>query len=299
MPTKRTVPFCIFMNAALLSTFALAVAMPAAAQAVATEQSSKAPEAVEKLIDVGGYKLNFRIIPGKGPVILLESGGGMDSSEWEALAPMLWQETGATVVAYDRAGYGKSDLPETKYDLHEDTEALWRGLGQLGLDGDLVLVGHSYGGFLIRFEAGEHPGSVKGLVFVDPFTLELVDAMGVEATENKVGKLPFDASHPEKLTKQQRASVRVNGAPGSNLAEKCDAARQVGLPKGLPVRVITSGDQWLPPQDQKLWRESHERLTESIKGAKLVVAEQSNHMIPEHQPDLVVSVVAEVVRLAK
>jgi len=299
MPTKRTVPFCIFMNAALLSTFALAVAMPAAAQAVATEQSSKAPEAVEKLIDVGGYKLNFRIIPGKGPVILLESGGGMDSSEWEALAPMLWQETGATVVAYDRAGYGKSDLPETKYDLHEDTEALWRGLGQLGLDRDLVLVGHSYGGFLIRFEAGEHPGSVKGLVFVDPFTLELVDAMGVEATENKVGKLPFDASHPEKLTKQQRASVRVNGAPGSNLAEKCDAARQVGLPKGLPVRVITSGDQWLPPQDQKLWRESHERLTESIKGAKLVVAEQSNHMIPEHQPDLVVSVVAEVVRLAK
>lgn len=296
----RTVPSCGFVHAALLSILVIAVAIPAAAQGVAQEQSPQAPAAVEKLIDVGGYKLYFRIIPGKGPVILLESGGGMDSTEWEALAPLLWQETGATVVAYDRAGFGKSDLPETKYDLHEDTDALWRGLKQLKLDHDLILVGHSYGGFLIRYEAGEHPGSVKGVVFVDPFTIELVDTWGAEETDKKAGgKLPFDVSRPEKLTKYQRAEVRMVGAPGSNLAEKCDAARKVTLPKGLPVRVITSGQIWLPPEDQKVWRESHERLTASIEGAKLVVAEQSNHMIPEHQPDLVVSVVAEVVRSAK
>jgi pimeloyl-ACP methyl ester carboxylesterase len=299
MFVKRAVPFFSFIHAALLSILILAVAMPAVAQAVAQEHSSKAPEAVEKLIDVGGYRLNFRIIPGKGPVILLESGGGMDSSQWEALAPLLWRETGATVVAYDRAGFGKSDLPETKYDLREDTDALWRGLKQLGLDRDLILVGHSYGGFLIRFEAGVYPGSVKGLVFVDPFTFELVDAMGIEEADNKLGQLPFDVSQPEKLTKYQRAEVRMVGAPSSNLAEKCAVARKAAFPKGLPVRVITSGGEWLPPQDQKLWRESHERLTTSIKGAKLVVAEQSDHMIPERQPDLVVSVVTEVVRLAK
>jgi pimeloyl-ACP methyl ester carboxylesterase len=299
MPVKRTVPFCDFIHAALLSILVLAVATPAAAQDVGAEPSSKAPEAIEKLIDVGGYKLNFRIIRGTGPVILLESGGGMDSTEWEALAPLLWRETGATVVAYDRAGFGKSDLPETKYDLHDDTEALWRGLGLLGLDHDLILVGHSYGGFLIRFEAGEHASSVKGLVFVDPFTLELVDTMGVEETNNKMGKLSFDISQPEKLTKYQRALVRMVGAPGSNLAEKCAVARKVVFPQGLPVRVITSGKEWLSPEDQKLWRESHERLTASIGGAKLFVAEQSDHMIPERQPDLVVSVVAEVVRLAK
>jgi len=287
------------MYAALLSILILAGAMPAVAQTVAPERSSQGPEAVEKLIDVGGYRLNFRIIPGKGPVILLESGGGMDSTEWEALAPLLWRETGATVVAYDRAGFGKSDLPETRYDLQEDTAALWRGLGQLGLDRDLILVGHSYGGFLIRFEAGVCPGSVKGLVFVDPFTLELVDAMGVEATDDKMGKLPFDISQPEKLTKYQRAEIRMVGAPGSNLAEKCDAARKATLPKGLPVRIITSGKEWLPPEDMKLWRESHERLTASIEGAKLVVAEQSDHMIPERQPDLIVSVVAEVARMAR
>jgi carboxypeptidase C (cathepsin A) len=40
-------------------------------------------------------------------------------------------------------------------------------------------------------------------------------------------------------------------------------------------------------------------LTASIKGATMVVAEKSGHMIPFSQPDLLVSVVSEVVRLAK
>ncbi|MBP1769601.1 MAG: putative beta-lactamase [Candidatus Aminicenantes bacterium] len=283
----------------LLSLLIVAITMSASLPAGAFGLSSTAPEVIEKRIDVGGYHLYFRIIPGHGPVILLEAGGAMDSTQWTALAPLLSRETGATVVAYDRAGFGQSDLPETAYDLHEDTEALWRGLRQLGLDRDLVLVGHSYGGFLIRFEAGEHRDSVKGLVFVDPFTLELVDALGIEAAEKKMGQLPFDASHPEKLTKDQRAEARMVGAPGSNLGAKCDTARKVALPPNLAVRIITSGKEWLAPQDQKLWRESHERLTASIEGARLVVAEQSDHMIPERQPELILSVVAEVVRAIK
>jgi pimeloyl-ACP methyl ester carboxylesterase len=283
----------------LLSLLIVAITMSAMPPARALGLSSQAPEVILKRIDVGGYHLYFRIIPGQGPVILLEAGGGMDSTQWSALAPLLFRETGATIVAYDRAGFGQSDLPETKYDLHEDTEALWRGLRQLGLAQDLVLVGHSYGGFLIRFEAGEHRDSVKGLVFVDPFTLEFVDALGVEATEKKMGQLPFDVSQPAKLTKDQRAEVRMIGAPGSNLGEKCDAARKVALPPYLAVRIITSGKEWLSPQDQKLWREAHERLTASIKGAKLIVAEQSDHMIPKRQPELILSVVAEVVRAIK
>jgi pimeloyl-ACP methyl ester carboxylesterase len=259
-------------------------------------------QAVEKSVDVGDYHLHFRIIPGRGPAILLESGGGMDSTEWNALAPRLAQETGATVIAYDRAGFGQSDLPETPYDLREDTAALWRGLRSLGLDRNLVLVGHSYGGFLIRFEAAEHPESVRGLVFVDPFTVEFVDALGIDYCDNHpmMGKLPFDASHPETLSKPQRALVRMVGAPRSNLAEKIAVMRKAVVPEGLPVRVITSRTAWLPdPKETEAWRESHRRFTASIPGAQLVPAEKSGHMIPFSQPDLIVSVVSEVVRLAK
>ena len=259
-------------------------------------------QAVEKLVDVGGYSLNFRVIRGQGPAILLESGGGMDSNEWNALAPRLAADTGATVIAYDRAGFGKSDLPETKYDLREDTAALWRGLRTLGLDRNLILVGHSYGGFLIRFEAAEHPAAVRGLVFVDPFTVEFVDTFGVDYCNNHpmMGKLPFDTSRPETLSKLQRAMVRMVGAPGSNLADKIAVMRQAIIPAGIPVRVITAGIAFLPkPEEQEAWRKSHERLAASIAGAKLIVAEKSGHMMPFSQPDLIVSVVSEVTRLAR
>ena len=69
------------VHVALLSVIVLATAMPATAPAIASGQPSKAPEAIEKMVDVGGYGLYFSVIPGKGPVILLEAGGGMDSTE--------------------------------------------------------------------------------------------------------------------------------------------------------------------------------------------------------------------------
>lgn len=291
-PTRRALDVrCVLL--------ALATAVPCPALAANPDQTAPV---VSQLVDVGGYNLNFRIIAGKGPTILLESGGGMNSTEWDALAPQLARKTGATVVAYDRAGFGQSDLPETKAELREDTAALWRGLAKLGLDRNLILVGHSYGGFLIRFEAAEHPDAVRGLVFVDPFTLELVDALGIDYCNNHpmMGKLSFDANHPEALTKEQRALARMVGAPGSNLAEKAAAMRKAVLPKGIPVRVITSGVTWLPAaREQEIWRKSHEQFTASIKGARLIVAERSDHLIPMRQPDLVVSMVSEVVRLAK
>ncbi len=278
--------------------WALAVATPAIAQDVGPGASA---QVLERSVDVGGYGLNFRTIQGRGPVILLEAGGGMDSTEWAQIAPRLAQQTGATIVAYDRAGFGKSDLPETRCDLRADTAALWRGLRSLGLDQNLVLVGHSYGGLLIRFEAAEHPEAVRGLVFVDPFTIEFVDLLGVEYCNNHpmIGKLPFDASRPETLSKLQRAQVRMIGVP-SNLAEKVALVRQTVLPEGVPVRVITSGIAFLPrPEEQQAWQESHARFAASIRGAQLLTAEKSSHMIPLEQPDLLASVISEVTRLAR
>jgi pimeloyl-ACP methyl ester carboxylesterase len=264
--------------------------------------TAQAPQAVEKTVNTGSYNLVFKIIAGKSPTILLESGGGMDATEWDRLAPRLAEATGCTVVAYDRAGFGKSDLPESKYDLKEDNDALWRALGKLGLDKDLVLVGHSYGGFLLRFEASERPDAVRGLVFVDPFTVELVDNLGIDYCNNHpmMGKLSFDASQPEKLTKIERAEVRMTGYPVNNLAEKMAVMRKTAVPKGIPVRILSSSTDWFPnPGESKVWRESIQKFAASIKGAKLVVAENCDHMIPFRQPELVVNTVAEVVRLAR
>lgn len=263
----------------------------------AVASSSQASEPVETLIQIGKYRLNFQVIKGGGLTILCEAGGGMGLTEWSKLAPVLAKKTGATVVSYDRAGFGKSDLPETPYDMHEELDWLWQGLKQLGLDKNLILMGHSYGGWLIRLIASEHPGAIKGMVFVDPFTNEFVEALGVEYLDKHpmAGKHPFDTSHPEKLTKIQRAGVRMIG---KGLGPKIALMRNTSVPPGIPVRVITCGKNFLPkPEEQQAWRKAHEDMTASIKGAILLVAEQSAHMVPWDQPEIIIEAVTEIVDL--
>jgi len=256
-------------------------------------------EAVETLVQVGKYRLNFQVIEGGNPTILLEAGGGMDSREWNNLAPKIASKTGATIVSYDRAGFGKSDLPETPHDMREEVEWLWQGLQKLDLNKNLILVGHSFGGWMIRLIASEHPEAVRGMVFIDPFTNEFVDLLGVEYLDNHpmTGKLPFDTSQPDKLTKFQRAVVRM---VGDGLDPKMEIMRKTSILSDVPVVVITSGRSFLPKtEEQEAWRLSHEQLTASIKGAILIVAEESDHMIPMRQPALIIEAVMKVIPARK
>ena len=281
-----------FMIVALFLSFWTFGVSPAQASYPLFSQEIKA---VETLVQVGKYRLNFQVIEGGNLTILLEAGGGMDSREWNNLAPELARKTGATIVSYDRAGFGKSDLPETPQDMREEVEWLWQGLQKLNLYKDLILVGHSFGGWMIRLIASEHPEAVRGMVLVDPFTNEFVDLLGVEYLDNHpmTGKLPFDTSKPDKLTKFQRAVVRM---VGDGLGPKIEIMRQTSIPSNIPVLVITSGRPFLPKtEEQEAWRLSHEQLTASIKGAALIVAEESDHMIPMRQPALIIEAVMKVI----
>jgi len=257
------------------------------------------PTVVDTLVSVQGFRLNFRIIKGGSPTILLEAGGAMDLTEWGAIAPELALKTGATVVSYDRAGFGKSDLPEYPCDMKVEAGWLWKSLKHLGFEKDIILVGHSYGGWMIRIEASENPHAVSGIVFIDPFSVELVDLLGVEYLDQHpmAGKLPFDTSQPEKLTKLQRALVRM---VGKGLGPKVEIMNKTVVPKGIPVFIIKSALPFLPKQEeQKAWNQALDRMAASIEGSVLVVAEKSNHMIPFMQPELVIETVIKAIRLAK
>ena len=287
MAKLRVLLLCTLLaTAAVLASQTGAPAMPKATT----------PKSIDRTVNVGPCKLHFTIIKGGPLTILLEAGGGMDSSEWAALAPRLAQVTGATVVAYDRAGFGQSSLPDVPCDIKVESRWLWQGLDRLGLARNVVLVGHSYGGMMIRAEAAERLAAVRGMVFIDPFTVEFVDQLGIDYCSNHpmLGKLPFDIAQPEKLSKDQRAMVRMVGAPGSNLAEKVAAVRQALIPAGIPLRLLTSGRDWLPePKETKAWRQAHERLAASLSSMKLLVVD-SDHMIPFRQPELIVETIAEV-----
>jgi len=288
----RLEKFSNFLVVALFLSFWTLGAFPAHALCPMSNQKI---EAIETLVQVGKYRLNFQVIEGGDLTIILEAGGGMDSSEWNKLAPELAHKTGATIVSYDRAGFGKSDLPETPHDMREEVEWLWQGLQKLSLNKDLILVGHSFGGWMIRLFASEHLEAVRGMVFIDPFTNEFVDLLGVEYLDNHpmAGKLPFDSSQPDKLTKIQRAMVRM---VGDGLGPKMEIMRKTAIPSDFPVVVITSGRQFLPKiEEQDAWRLSHEQLTALIKGATLIVAEESDHMIPFRQPALIIEAVMKVI----
>jgi pimeloyl-ACP methyl ester carboxylesterase len=255
---------------------------------------------VDKLIDIGCCRLHFTVIQGSDTMILLEVGGGADSTGWGDFPKMLAQKIGATVVTYDRAGFGKSDLPDTPYNPVEETEWLMEGLRQLELDQDLILVGHSYGGWRIRLFASQHPEVIGGLVFVDPFSTEFVDQLGVDYLDQHpfAAKDPsFDMSNPAALTKNQRALIRM---VKDGLAPKVEIMRKTSVPQNIPVRILTAGESWwLTPEEDRAWRAAHEQMAASIPGAVLIIADGCNHYIPEKQPELILQAVRDVIKLVK
>jgi pimeloyl-ACP methyl ester carboxylesterase len=261
--------------------------------------NAKSSTVIDSMIDVGGCRLHFSVIQGSETRIVLEVGGGADASQWGTLPRSLAQETGATVVTYDRAGFGKSDLPDTPYNMVQEVDWGIKGLRQLGLDRDIILMGHSYGGWLIRLTASRYPDVVRGMVFIDPFSAEFVELLGVEYLDNHPScrkDLPFANANPRDLTKNQRGGIRM---VKEGLGPKVAIMRGTTIPK-VPVRIITSGQPWwLTPQEDRAWRQAHEQMAASIPGAELIVAKESDHLIPEKQPEIIIEAVKDVIRLAK
>lgn len=84
------------------------------------------------------------------------------------------------------------------------------------------------------------------------------------------------------------------------LGPKAAIMRHTTIPENIPVRIITSGKPWWgTPDEDVAWRKAHEQMAASILGAVLVVAEESDHLIPEKQPDVILDALKEVIRLAK
>ena len=79
-----------------------------------------APVAGERLVDVGGHRLNIRCAGSGSPTVVLEPGLGESAS---AIARRIGPEVARTtrVCVYDRAGHGRSDIApnaDAARDLH-------------------------------------------------------------------------------------------------------------------------------------------------------------------------------------
>jgi len=104
---------------------------------------------------------------GRGePPVILEAGIAASSLNWRLVQEPLSRET--TVASYDRAGFAWSPASAAPRTLPNLVEELRRMLEASGLPGPYVVVGHSFGGLLLRHFAVAYPRMVKGMVLVDP-----------------------------------------------------------------------------------------------------------------------------------
>jgi pimeloyl-ACP methyl ester carboxylesterase len=142
----------------LLASFAVA-----ASAAPAVPSSPPAPSG--RLVDLGGHRLHVRCAGSGHPTVVVENGLGDFSFDW-ALVERRVSEF-ARICTYDRAGYAWSDPGPKPRTFAQINLELHDALARLGERPPYVLVGHSFGGPVVRQYALTYPGEVAGMVLVD------------------------------------------------------------------------------------------------------------------------------------
>jgi pimeloyl-ACP methyl ester carboxylesterase len=248
-----------------------------------------------RLVGIGGGRSLYLACVGSGsPTVVLEAGLGVGSHSWDQVQPQLGRTT--RVCAYDRAGTGSSQALPGVHDARADVADLQRLLVHARIGAPYVLVGHSYGGLLVRLFAKAHTRAVAGIV--------LVDAMGRDQTRRELSIWP--ATQAPKLRRFVATRVR----DGVDLAAGEALARRVGSLDDTRLAVVTAGThaaEWgKVPQRlgralDRQWTAMQDELAALSGDHVHVVAVRSDHGVQEAdgQPDVVIRAVQAVVRAAR
>lgn len=118
-----------------------------------------------RIVETIGGCFHVNVQGSGGPVVVLESGISASAVSWARVQPEI--AAFSTVVSYDRAGLGWSRrirAPRTPFVLAAELD---RVLAAAGLPGPYVLVGHSFGGLIVRAFATRNPSHVAGMLLLD------------------------------------------------------------------------------------------------------------------------------------
>ncbi len=167
------------------------------AEEVAAEKEAEPTIIVNNAISADGISIAYEVRGEGEPALVFVHGWCCDRSYWDAQLPHFAEKY--KVIAIDLAGHGESGLDRKEWTMGAFGEDVVAVVNKLNLD-QVVLIGHSMGGFVILEAARRMPQLVIGLVGVDTlnnfeykFTQEQIDEMltplrsnFVEATRNFV-----------------------------------------------------------------------------------------------------------------
>lgn len=260
------------------------------------------------------------VLLGEGPLtVVFVNGLGSPLEEWALVAPAVAEQ--CRVVCYDRRSAPRRG-PVPTHDASQMVSDLDAILDAVDVTGPLVLVGHSWGGAVVRTYVATHPDRVKGVVLVDashenirgmmptrfsrllytasgtmlrvgPLRRRLLGSLGFEhlpPTEQRfVGRLPWVA--------EGRTSRAEYAGIGRSLTELKETAPD--LPP-VPTRVLLAGGR--PGVMMKLGAKQIAAIRavwdQAVAGrddVELQVVEGAGHYISLDRPQAVIDAVNAVV----
>jgi pimeloyl-ACP methyl ester carboxylesterase len=254
----------------------------------------------ENLIDVGGRKLDCCVYGKGSPTVVLVSGLEAPQVYWNSVIPDLAAKT--TVVTYDRAGVGKSEIGGLPAHGEQSAKDLHVLLAKLDAPKPYILVGHSYGGSVVRLFASMYPDNMAGLILEETQHEDVLDEMR-KIIEGK------DLEAFDQLM-ADRFSMPAN--PKTEADYRNMTREQLKKSRPLPqipfvVMAVAGRAKAMAPlfsdaaieKMEKLDGDLNNRLAALIPGGKLIVVEGTGHNIHMDKPEVLIAPVAEMIRVVK
>jgi pimeloyl-ACP methyl ester carboxylesterase len=273
-------------------------------------------------VDIGGGRKMYLHCTGVGsPTVVLVAGQRGSAEDWSITdKPPLAVFSGVAkftrVCAYDRPGTpvgemaSRSDPTPQPTDALEAIADLHALLAAAGEVGSHVLVGHSYGGLVVRLYASSYPAEVSGLVLVDALSEGLRDAETPEQWAIQLKLIEGDVRDSLVL---YPALERID------VDRSFDEVRGAMPLRPLPLIVLSADRPWgpqissmiaagelpahIPPGfgyvTDEAQKQAQKRLAQLVANAEHITNTNSGHEIQKEQPQLVIKAIRDVVEAVR
>lgn len=282
---------------------------------------------VGRSVDIGGRSLNISCTGHGSPTVIFESARVAPGYVWTPVQRGVAPFTRA--CWYDRASLGWSDAgPDPAWGDAAATD-LHTLVSRAGLEPPFVLVGHSFGGYVIRFYHHMFPGEVAAMVFVDAANEDAGKIRGIPHRDPPklprwvVNTLSVGLAHlgmirlmaakqgppPPSLSAREwdvlsrlrkRRNVLLADAHAGPEQATMDRVRLTGGLENMHMIVLAQGSlsrdtTSAEGQVQSGWVGLQRLFAERSTRGRLVVVTESGHGIPLEAPHVVIAAVREMV----